>query len=60
MIEKLAEQFRALIAERDFILDFAGYNQRCYEIDDVLIPNLVKQIPSGMMDKFNQLVNSKG
>jgi len=51
------KQFQDLIDERDFIVDFGEYNERCTEIDDQLIPEIIKKIPSGMMNKFNELIN---
>lgn len=57
-IKQLAEQFLELITERDCEVDYyGGYNERCYEIDDKLIPQIISQIPSGMMGEFNQLAN---
>lgn len=57
---QLADQFLELIEERDFIVEFNdGYNERCYEIDDVLVPQILAQVPQGEMDKFNQLINAK-
>lgn len=57
-IKQLAQQFVELVEERDFILFFEEeYNDRCYEIDDVLIPRIVNSIPSTLMDDFNKLVN---
>ena len=58
-IEQLATHFIELIEERDFIVEFnEAYNERCYEIDDVLIPRIVNSIPSALMDDFNKLVNA--
>jgi len=58
-IKQLAKQFNSLIAERDLIVDFGegGYNERCTEIDDVLIPQIIKQVPRGTMNEFNELIN---
>ena len=59
-VVQLADQFLELIEERDFIVEFNnGYNERCYEIDDRLIPHVLDQVPQGEMDKFNQLINPK-
>lgn len=59
-LKELAKQFIELVEERDFIVEFNdGYNDRCTEIDDVLIPQILRQVPSGMMPKFNELVNQK-
>ena len=51
-------QFKELIKERDSLIDSEGYNQRCQEIDDQLIPDIINQVPKGMMNQFNQLINS--
>jgi len=61
-IKQLAKQFNSLIAERDLIVDFGegGYNERCTEIDDVLIPQIISQIPKGMKDGFDELINNEG
>ena len=59
VLKELVKQFQDLIDERDFIVDFGEYNERCTEIDDQLIPEIIKKIPSGMMNKFNELVNQK-
>jgi len=56
--KELAKQFLELIEERDFIVEFNdGYNDRCAEIDDVEVLKILNQIPSGMIPKFNALVN---
>lgn len=61
LTKELAKQFIELVEERDFIVEFNdGYNERCVEIDDVEVPKILNQIPSGMMPKFNELVNQKG
>ena len=58
--KELAKQFLELIEERDFIIEFNDdYNDRCYEIDDRLIPQILDQVPQGEMDQFNQLINTK-
>lgn len=57
VLKELAKQFQDLIDERDFIVDFGEYNDRCTEIDDVLIPQIIKKVPKGMMAKFNELIN---
>ncbi|MFM6197057.1 MAG: hypothetical protein ACKPEN_21535 [Planktothrix sp.] len=58
LTKELAKQFLGLIEERDFIVEFNdGYNERCAEIDDVEVPKILNQIPSGMIPKFNALVN---
>ena len=64
-VKQLAERFVELIEERDFIVEFNTsvgiseiYNDRCIEIDDVLIPAIIKQIPQGTMNEFNELINS--
>ena len=59
-IKQLAKQFNSLIAERDLIVDFGedGYNERCTEIDDVLIPQIIKQVPQGTMNEFNTSIHS--
>ena len=58
-IKQLAKDFVELVEERDFIVEFEEeYNERCYEIDDVLIPRIVNSIPSALMDDFNKLVNA--
>lgn len=58
-VKELAERFVELIKERDFIVAFQEeYNDRCYEIDDILIPRIVNSIPSALMDDFNKLVNA--
>lgn len=57
MIKQLAKDFVELVEERDFIVEFEEvYNDRCYEIDDQLIPRIVNSIPSALMDDFNKLV----
>lgn len=58
-VVELAKQFNELIAERDLIVDFGedGYNERCTEIDEVLIPAIIKRVPHGEMEKFNELIN---
>lgn len=57
-LKELVKQFLELVEERDFIVESNdGYNDRCTEIDDKLIPQLLQQIPPGMMGKFNELVN---
>lgn len=59
MIKQLAKDFVELVEERDFIVEFEEeYNDRCYEIDDILIPRIVNSIPSALMDDFNKLVNA--
>ena len=59
-VEQLATHFIELIEERDFIVEFnEAYNERCYEIDDVLVPQILDQVPQGEMDQFNQLINTK-
>lgn len=58
VLKELAKQFIELVEERDFVVEYDGYNDRCTEIDDKLIPQIIAQIPPGMMGKFNQLVNS--
>lgn len=61
LTKELAKQFLELIEERDFIVEFnEKYNDRCHEIDDRLIPEILDQVPSGMMAEFNELVNQKG
>ncbi|MFM6214496.1 hypothetical protein, partial [Planktothrix sp.] len=55
----LSNQFIKLIDERDSIIDSEGYNARCEEIDDDLIPQIIKKIPKGKMDLFNKLINRK-
>ena len=58
-IKQLAKDFVELVEERDFIVEFEEeYNERCYEIDDILIPRIVNSIPSALMDDFNKLVNA--
>jgi hypothetical protein len=58
-VKELAKEFVELIEERDFIVEFnETYNDRCIEIDDVLIPAIIKQIPQGTMNEFNELINS--
>ena len=58
-VKELAERFVELIKERDFIVEFnETYNDRCIEIDDQEIPAIIKQIPKGMKDDFNKLVNA--
>ena len=58
-IKQLAKDFVELVEERDFIVEFEEeYNDRCYEIDDRLIPRIVNSIPSALMDDFNKLVNA--
>ncbi len=58
-IKQLAKDFVELVEERDFIVEFEEeYNDRCYEIDDILIPRIVNSIPSALMDDFNKLVNA--
>ena len=60
MIKQLAKDFVELVEERDFIVEFEEeYNDRCYEIDDRLIPQILDQVPQGEMDQFNQLINTK-
>ena len=58
-VKQLAEQFNSLITERDLIVDFGedGYNERCTEIDDKLIPWIIRQVPPGTMNEFNELIN---
>lgn len=57
-VKDLAQQFVELVEERDFIVEFEEeYNDRCHEIDDILIPRIVNSIPSALMDDFNKLVN---
>jgi len=55
----LSNQFIKLIDERDSIIDSEGYNARCEEIDDDLIPQIIKKVPKGKMDLFNKLINRK-
>ncbi|MFM6451586.1 MAG: hypothetical protein ACKPH7_07230 [Planktothrix sp.] len=55
----LSNQFIKLIDERDSIIDSEGYNARCEEIDDDLIPQIIKKIPKWKMDLFNKLINRK-
>lgn len=58
-IKQLAQQFIELVEERDFIVEFEEeYNDRCHEIDDILIPQIINSIPSALMDDFNKLVNN--
>jgi hypothetical protein len=58
-VKQLAEEFARLIKERDSIpFHKQGTNARCVEIDDVLIPQIIKQVPSGSMKEFNVLINS--
>lgn len=58
-VKELAEEFARLIQERDSIpFHKQAVNRRCVEIDDVLIPAIISQIPKGMMDGFNELINS--
>ena len=58
-VKELAERFVELIKERDFIVEFnETYNDRCIEIDDQEIPAIIKQIPKGMKDGFDELINS--
>jgi hypothetical protein len=57
-VKELAEQFRKLIDERDSIPFYKHEtNARCVEIDEVLIPAIIKQIPPGTMNEFNELIN---
>jgi hypothetical protein len=57
-VSELAKQFRKLIDERDSIpFHKQETNARCVEIDDVLIPAIIKQIPSREMELFNELIN---
>ena len=58
-MKELAEEFARLIQERDSIpFHKQETNPRCVEIDDVLIPAIIKQVPRGTMEEFNKLVNS--
>ncbi len=61
-VKELAKKFKSLIAERDLIIDFGdeGYNARCQEIDDQLIPEIIKQVPPELMHGFNELINNEG
>lgn len=57
-IEKLAKRFVELIEERDRVpYHEHEINHRCREIDDVLIPQIINQVPDGMMNLFNQFVS---
>lgn len=58
--QELFEKFRSLIEERDQI-PYHQHEQdaRCREIDDILIPSLLKQIgQAGQMQQFNEFVSS--
>lgn len=57
--QQLANLFVELIKERDFIVDFDKYNERCQEIDDELIPKIIEQVPQGEMDQFNKIINNQ-
>lgn len=58
LTNELAKQFRDLIEERDQRPYYEHeIDPRCVEIDDILIPKIIKKIPSGMMNKFNELIN---
>jgi hypothetical protein len=57
-VEKLAKRFVELIEERDRVPYHEHENNpRCREIDDVLIPQIISQVPDGMMNLFNQFVS---
>lgn len=58
-VKELAKEFARLIQERDSI-PFHKHenNPRCIEIDEVEIPQIIKQVPSGSMKEFNELINS--
>jgi hypothetical protein len=58
-VKELAEEFARLIQERDSIpFHKQETNARCIEIDEVLIPAIIKRIPRGTMKEFNTLINS--
>jgi hypothetical protein len=58
-VKELAEEFARLIQERDSIpLHKQETNARCIEIDEVLIPAIIKRVPRGTMKEFNTLINS--
>jgi hypothetical protein len=59
-VEQLAERFINLIIERDLTVAIfdCGYDERCQEIDDKLIPEIIGKIPKKEMDQFNELVNN--
>jgi hypothetical protein len=58
-VKELAEEFARLIQERDSIpFHKQETNARCIEIDEVLIPAIIKRVPWGTMKEFNTLINS--
>lgn len=58
VLKELAKQFQDLIKERDQRPYYEHeIDPRCVEIDDVLIPQIIKKVPKGMMAKFNELIN---
>jgi hypothetical protein len=58
-VKELAEEFARLIQERDSIpFHKQETNARCIEIDEVLIPAIIKRVPRGAMKEFNTLINS--
>ena len=58
-VKELAEEFARLIQERDSIpFHEQETNARCVEIDEVLIPAIIKRVPRGTMKEFNTLINS--
>ncbi len=58
-VKELAEEFARLIQERDSIpLHKQETNARCIEIDEVLIPAIIKRVSRGTMKQFNTLINS--
>jgi hypothetical protein len=58
-VKELAEEFARLIQERDSIpFHKQETNARCIEIDEVLIPAIIKRVPRGTMKEFNTLINS--
>jgi hypothetical protein len=53
-VKELAEEFARLIQERDSIpFHKQETNARCIEIDEVLIPAIIKRVPRGAMKEFN-------
>jgi hypothetical protein len=58
-VKELAKEFANLIQERDSIPFYEQEtNARCVEIDEVLIPAIIKRVPRGTMKEFNTLINS--
>lgn len=58
-VKELAEEFARLIQERDSIpFHEQETNARCVEIDEILIPAIIKRVPLGTMKEFNTLINS--